>query len=162
MNFRTYGWAALFAASALISIDATSAMAVPAGPAAFAQAEVAGIGVATPLVVEAHYSRYSGGYHYHVPKGWHGGYPGANWYRCGHQRFCWYGMYGGYSGRQVHFYDAYNGHDYDYPDFYQDHYVNGGDNHVQWCADRYITYNSQTDTYVGRDGRYHRCLAPRY
>ena len=36
----------------------------------------------------------------------------------------------------------------------------GGDAHVQWCLDRYRSYNPRTDTYRGYDGYDHRCISP--
>jgi hypothetical protein len=30
-------------------------------------------------------------------------------------------------------------------------------NHVDYCLDRYRSYNPQTDTYIGRDGYEYRC-----
>lgn len=32
--------------------------------------------------------------------------------------------------------------------------------HVRWCMNRYRSYNPRTDTYLGFDGRYHRCRSP--
>jgi BA14K-like protein len=34
---------------------------------------------------------------------------------------------------------------------------NGGDAHVQWCQNRYLSYNLRTDTFAGYDGHRHRC-----
>ncbi|MFO0991857.1 MAG: BA14K family protein [Hyphomicrobiales bacterium] len=36
----------------------------------------------------------------------------------------------------------------------------GGDNHVEWCLDRYRSYNPRTDSFLGYDGEYHRCNSP--
>ena len=33
-------------------------------------------------------------------------------------------------------------------------------NHVQWCMNRYRSYNPRTDTYTGYDGKKHRCRGP--
>lgn len=33
----------------------------------------------------------------------------------------------------------------------------GGSSHVRWCMNRYRSYDPDTDTYIGRDGRAHRC-----
>jgi len=35
-----------------------------------------------------------------------------------------------------------------------------GDGHVQWCLNRYRSYNPNTDSFLGYDGRYHRCNSP--
>jgi len=34
------------------------------------------------------------------------------------------------------------------------------DSHVAWCNARYRSYNVATDSYLGYDGNYHRCLSP--
>jgi hypothetical protein len=44
------------------------------------------------------------------------------------------------------------------PYYYEPEY-NGGD-HVQWCLDRYRSYNPRTDTFRGYDGFDHRCISP--
>jgi hypothetical protein len=38
-------------------------------------------------------------------------------------------------------------------------YDRGGD-HVEWCLNRYRSYNPSTDRFLGYDGRYHRCNSP--
>jgi len=35
-----------------------------------------------------------------------------------------------------------------------------GNAHVEWCLNRYRSYNPNTDTFLGYDGRYHRCNSP--
>lgn len=35
-----------------------------------------------------------------------------------------------------------------------------GNMHVNWCYNRYQSYDARTDTYLGFDGLYHRCLSP--
>jgi hypothetical protein len=32
--------------------------------------------------------------------------------------------------------------------------------HVQWCFNRFRSYNAATDRYLGYDGLYHRCNSP--
>ena len=32
--------------------------------------------------------------------------------------------------------------------------------HIQWCLNRYRTYNPATNLYLGFDGRYHVCRSP--
>jgi hypothetical protein len=32
--------------------------------------------------------------------------------------------------------------------------------HVQWCFNRFRSYNAATDSYLGYDGFYHRCNSP--
>ncbi len=36
----------------------------------------------------------------------------------------------------------------------------GYDAHVAWCLRRYRSYDPASDTYLGYDGRYHRCISP--
>jgi hypothetical protein len=36
----------------------------------------------------------------------------------------------------------------------------GGDPHVQWCMNRYRSYDPQSDSFMGYDGQPHRCLGP--
>ncbi len=38
-------------------------------------------------------------------------------------------------------------------------YDRGGD-HVEWCLNRYRSYNPKTDRFLGYDGEYHRCNSP--
>ncbi len=35
-----------------------------------------------------------------------------------------------------------------------------GRSHVNWCLNRYRSYNPRTDQYLGYDGRYHYCRSP--
>ncbi len=35
-----------------------------------------------------------------------------------------------------------------------------GNSHVEWCLDRYRSYNPRTDRFLGYDGEYHRCNSP--
>lgn len=37
---------------------------------------------------------------------------------------------------------------------------NAGNAHVNWCLDRYQSYDPRTDTFLGYDGLYHRCISP--
>ena len=39
-------------------------------------------------------------------------------------------------------------------------YGGGGDAHVQWCLNKYRSYNPQTDQFLGYDGIYHYCNSP--
>jgi hypothetical protein len=39
-------------------------------------------------------------------------------------------------------------------------YSGGRTAHVQWCYNRFRSYNAATDSYLGYDGRYHRCNSP--
>ena len=50
-----------------------------------------------------------------------------------------------------------------YDNYYDDgpSYGYGGyDAHVQWCLNRYRSYDPRSDTYMGYDGYRHRCRAP--
>lgn len=42
----------------------------------------------------------------------------------------------------------------------QVHGYSGRSGHVQWCHNRFRSYNAATDSYLGYDGRYHRCNSP--
>jgi len=37
---------------------------------------------------------------------------------------------------------------------------NDGNAHVEWCLNRYRSYNPRTDRFLGYDGEYHRCNSP--
>ncbi len=43
---------------------------------------------------------------------------------------------------------------------YDDGYYGGGGGHVQWCLNRYRSYNPRTNLFMGYDGRRHRCNSP--
>lgn len=47
---------------------------------------------------------------------------------------------------------------YDAP-YYPD-YSGNWDAHVRWCYNRYRSYDSRTDTFLGYDGYRHRCRSP--
>jgi len=34
------------------------------------------------------------------------------------------------------------------------------DDHINWCLNRYRSYDPRTDLFFGYDGRYHRCRSP--
>ncbi|MCB1381114.1 MAG: BA14K family protein [Alphaproteobacteria bacterium] len=59
-------------------------------------------------------------------------------------------------------YSDYGYYDDDYyDDGYDDGYYDGGGSaHVQWCLNRYRSYNPRTDSYTGYDGLRHRCYSP--
>ena len=44
------------------------------------------------------------------------------------------------------------------PYYYEPEY--SGADHIQWCLDRYRSYNPRTDTFRGYDGLDHRCISP--
>jgi len=54
--------------------------------------------------------------------------------------------------------------DRDYSDRYYDdddyYYADAGDDHVQWCMDRYRSYNLRTNTWVSYSGRVRQCISP--
>ncbi|MCA3559836.1 MAG: BA14K family protein [Aestuariivirga sp.] len=99
---------------------------------------------------------------------WNGGW-NPNWYRNGR----WYGP------RYAYRYSGYNyfygGFWYPWPWWstgwnpaagdnygYYGGYSGGGARarHVAWCQGRYRSYNVRTNTYMGYDGRKHRCNSP--
>ena len=99
--------------------------------------------------------RYSGR-HYSYDRGRHGPRYG---YRHGNYRH----YYGGYWYAYPWWLGAaaiaapYYADSYYYDDAEPD-YAGGG--HVQWCLDRYRSYNPRTDTFRGYDGLDHRCISP--
>lgn len=38
--------------------------------------------------------------------------------------------------------------------------MNGSSGHVRWCMSRYRSYNIRSDSFMGNDGRRHRCSGP--
>ncbi len=46
------------------------------------------------------------------------------------------------------------------PDYYDAEPGYAGGDHVQWCLNRYRSYNPRTDTFRGYDGLDHRCVSP--
>lgn len=104
------------------------------------------------------------GWNGHWGNGWYGNHWGYNNHWHGHHNH-WhgypyynYGWYGGapwwYYGALVapYVYGAYSSGYYDNQNY--------GNAHVQWCLNRYRSYNPATDTFVGYDGYRHRCRAP--
>jgi BA14K-like protein len=56
---------------------------------------------------------------------------------------------------------AYNYYGYPRVHVHVSTYARGSySDHVQWCLNRYRSYNPQTDTYTGYDGYQHRCNSP--
>ncbi|MFN4142765.1 BA14K family protein [Aestuariivirga sp.] len=53
-------------------------------------------------------------------------------------------------------------YDYPYYGYYPSYRYRAYDNeaHVEWCLNRYRSYNPRTDTFLGYDGRRHRCNSP--
>lgn len=49
---------------------------------------------------------------------------------------------------------------YDDYDDYDDSYYASADDHVQWCLDRYRSYNPRTNTWVSYSGRMRQCISP--
>lgn len=90
----------------------------------------------------------NGGGHWRPPPGgyynhWHGPryryrYPGYNYYYGGF----WYGSPWWLNNYNYNYYPA------------------PRSAHVRWCMNRYRTYNPQTNTFRGNDGRLHRCNSP--
>ena len=101
---------------------------------------------------------YGRGYHgnrYHYRRhGHNNNYYGNRYYRYGGAGYYNYGWpyYGGIGLGYGFGYD-------DGLDYYNDRY-NGGGSHVQWCLNRYRSYNPRTNTYMGYDGYRHRCNSP--
>jgi hypothetical protein len=69
-----------------------------------------------------------------------------------------YGYYGGFYGPGYGYYD--NGY-YDDSGYYDDGFVAvaPGGNDVAYCRQKYRSYDVRTGTYLGKDGKRHRCPA---
>ena len=54
----------------------------------------------------------------------------------------------------------YDGYEDDYYD--EDQYDDGGwnDSHIQWCLNRYRSYNPRNNTWVSYSGEVHECISP--
>ena len=71
-----------------------------------------------------------------------------------------------YRHRRSGFANYYNGFWYSVPfwtsgyDNYYESSASDWDLHVDWCHDRYRSYNERRDAYKGYDGRWHRCNSP--
>lgn len=85
-----------------------------------------------------------------------------NYYRGHHYSRRYNNFYIGLPG----FYYPYYYNNYGYND-YSSGYGNGygyssgyGGGHVQWCLNRYRSYNVRTNTFRGYDGYNHRCISP--
>jgi hypothetical protein len=54
----------------------------------------------------------------------------------------------------------YDDYDDDYYD--DDEYDDGGwnDSHIQWCLNRYRSYNPRNNTWVSYSGEVHECISP--
>jgi hypothetical protein len=48
----------------------------------------------------------------------------------------------------------------DYDDYDDDYDVAYGSSHVEWCLDRYRSYNPSTNTWVSFSGEVHECISP--
>ena len=61
--------------------------------------------------------------------------------------------YGGYYGGPYGYYGGY----YSDPGYYAEPYAGGGDGGVEYCMQRYRSYDPNTGTFMGNDGRRHPC-----
>jgi len=99
--------------------------------------------------------------------GWNNRWNNNGWCRYGRCRPYNYGYYNGWNnawpwfaaGAAVGYAGSYYYND-DYDDGYNGGYYGGGNAHVQWCLNRYRSYDPASDTYMGYDGYRHRCRAP--
>jgi hypothetical protein len=50
----------------------------------------------------------------------------------------------------------------DEEDYYDDDYDNGGwdNSHIEWCLNRYRSYNPRNNTWVSYSGRVRECISP--
>lgn len=152
----------LIAGSIVLPLAATPAQSFPASLAG-SQDTLAPASADNPAFTTVTYRhKWRRGHgHYHGGHGhYHGHYHGHHGHGHGYGGYYGYpGFYWGYPSLWMNYGGLYNGYGYDYYD-YDDRSYGGGGSHVQWCRDRYRSYNPRTDTFMGYDGRRHRCRGP--
>ena len=97
--------------------------------------------------------------------GWNNRWNNNGWCRYGR---CGYGYYNGWNnawpwfaaGAAIGYAGSYYYNNDYYDDGYYGGYYGGGNAHVQWCLNRYRSYDPRSDTYMGYDGYRHRCRGP--
>lgn len=95
-----------------------------------------------------------------------GNWNGGNWNRHGHNHHnnngAWLGL--GLGLGLLPFYGGYGGYGYGYGGgpYYSEpyYYSGGGGGHVNWCINRYRTYDPRSNTFRGYDGLLHQCRSP--
>lgn len=68
--------------------------------------------------------------------------------------------YGKNRHHNKYYYGIYGYPDGSYSSENQYYYSSSNGNHVRWCVNRYRSYDTSTDTYLGSDGYWHRCRSP--
>ena len=111
-----------------------------------------------------HGYRNSGYRHYGYRDRYYGRY---NWRHYGHRYAYRYPGYNYFNGGFWYASPWWSlGYANDYNDYYDDSYDAGydggygGGSHVEWCLNRYRSYNPRTNTFMGYDGRRHYCRSP--
>lgn len=56
--------------------------------------------------------------------------------------------------------DYFFGDDYGYYNMAPRRYYYSSNRHVNWCQNRYRTYNPRTDSFTGKGGKKYRCNSP--
>jgi hypothetical protein len=115
-----------------------------------------------------------GGYHgYRYPNRRYGAYPNRRYGAYPYRRYGAYPYRRHYCGRgyyncrrpavryavPFYGYGAYGAY-YDNYNYYDDSGYYGGNDHVQWCLNRYRSYDPRSDTFLGYDGHRHVCNSP--
>ncbi len=166
LRWRLIAVTMVFAATALFwPLGSSSALAFPRAGISAANMidKISGTNsLKTDVRARRYYPRYrhaGRGYRHYGYRHAGRGYRHYGYRNRGYRNHGWY--YGGYYGRYYGPY-PYAGYNYVYSD--ADDYYNGGDNggnaHVEWCLNRYRSYNPRTDTFTGYDGRQHYCNSP--
>jgi len=144
---------------------ALPALAIPA--AAVVPAQIGAVGNSalarenSALLTEVGSRYYGDGYSSH-PYGYDDYYFHNHYHRHNHGHNNNYRVHLGGGGIGLGYGDGYRvylgGHFYS-DDYYGGReYVYGG--HVEWCLNRYRSYNPRTNTFMGYDGYKHRCNSP--
>jgi len=105
-----------------------------------------------PMLLNAIWRRYRG---YHGHPGYYG-HPGYH----GYPRSYGYRGYGGGYGYNFYLGPGWGYQDpyYYTPDYAPPDYSGYDDSHLQWCLNRYRSYEPRTNTFLGYDGYRHPCI----
>jgi hypothetical protein len=98
--------------------------------------------------------RHDGRYSRHHDNRHNGRHHGGHRHRDDYHFYYGGGGWLGYYGYPYGYNDYYDYYDYGYASYTDQ------TGHVQWCLNRYRSYDPATDTFLGYDGEYHRCNSP--
>jgi hypothetical protein len=153
----------IFSLLAMIVMALTSPFPAPAAAMPVMVQQALQPDAVSPLLTEVHRRNYSGwgGNHWRYPRyrGYYGGYwrpryyarPCYGWggFGCGPR---YGGYYGGYYGRPwIGFGPTI---------VLRDRGYGYGRRHVNWCHNRYRSYNARNNTWVAYSGRVRQCVSP--